>query len=151
MNAVIVPGRVPDAARLEFMGQLAMLPMRRDGVRATLEFVFSVHPSNSGQSAEAAQPQKEGAQITPEALKMATRLLASPAQRVTAENWFQGIAPQLLELLDGRDGLDLAKVAAYVIGFGILGRRSFGAPGTCTGSSRGHTHHTNNHHTNNHE
>ncbi|CAK7213016.1 hypothetical protein SCUCBS95973_001656 [Sporothrix curviconia] len=134
LNVVIQPGRVPEMVRAEFMGQLAMLPLRGDGVRGTLEFVFSVHPSNPNNSAAAAgapvTPQKQGAQITLEALKMATRLLASPPARATAEDWFRGIAPQLLSLLDGHDGLELAKVAAYVIGFGILGRKSYGAPGT---------------------
>jgi hypothetical protein len=115
-------------ARTELMSQLALLPLRSDGVRTTLEFVFSVHPCNADKNASA--PQKQGAQITLEALKMATRLLASPPLRATADGWFRGIAPQLLALLDGHDGLELAKVAAYVIGFGILGRKSFGAPGT---------------------
>ncbi|CAK7233466.1 hypothetical protein SEUCBS140593_008612 [Sporothrix eucalyptigena] len=134
LNMIIQPGRVPEAVRTEFMSQLALLPLRSDGVRATLEFVFSVHPSNSdngsGVGGAASKPQKQGAQITLEALKMATRLLASPPVRATAEDWFRGIAPQLLALLDGHDGFELAKVAAYVIGFGILGRKSFGAPGT---------------------
>ncbi|CAK7243912.1 MAG: hypothetical protein STHCBS139747_005442 [Sporothrix thermara] len=134
LNVVIQPGRVPEAVRSEFMSHLAMLPLRGDGVRGTLEFVFSVHPSNPNNGAAMAgapvTPQKQGAQITLEALKMATRLLASPPARITAEDWFRGIAPQLLSLLDGHDGLELAKVAAYVIGFGILGRKSYGAPGT---------------------
>ncbi|CAK7219624.1 hypothetical protein SBRCBS47491_003916 [Sporothrix bragantina] len=134
LNVVIQPGHVPETVRAEYMSQLAMLPLRGDGVRGTLEFVFSVHPSNPNNSAAASgapvTPQKQGAQITLEALKMATRLLASPPARATAEDWFRGIAPQLLSLLDGHDGLELAKVAAYVIGFGILGRKSYGAPGT---------------------
>ncbi|KAL1888966.1 hypothetical protein Sste5346_009234 [Sporothrix stenoceras] len=128
LNVLIQPGRALDVVRNEFMSQLALIPLRSDGVRATLEFVFSVHPSNANSNSSA--PQKQGAQITLEALKMATRLLASPPVRATAEDWFKGIAPQLLALLDGHDGLELAKVAAYVIGFGILGRKSFGAPGT---------------------
>ncbi|ERS96579.1 hypothetical protein HMPREF1624_06786 [Sporothrix schenckii ATCC 58251] len=127
LNVLIQPGRVPDVVRVEFVSQLALLPLRSDGVRATLEFVFSVHPSNANSNASA--PQKQGAQITLEALKMATRLLASPPVRANSVDWFRGIAPQLLALLDGHDGLELAKVAAYVIGFGILGRKSFGAPG----------------------
>lgn len=43
--------------------------------------------------------------------------------------YFSTIAPQLLILLDG-DDLDLEKTAAYVIGSGILGKRTYGAPGT---------------------
>lgn len=79
-------------------------------------------------ASEAANPQKEGANITHEALSIATTMLSVP-QRVTPEAWFSGVAPQLLKLLDGEEGSDLTKVAAYVIGFGILGRKEFGAPG----------------------
>ncbi|OAA57453.1 protein required for cell viability [Niveomyces insectorum RCEF 264] len=153
LSFLIQPGHTPAWLRKEFTRQLALLPLRTDdgggddgdgsdgsrgtgavsngGVRATLEFVFSVHPSsNAADTAGATVPQKQGANITHEALQMATRLLSTPPERITADAWFAGIAPQLLALLDGRDGLELAKVAAYVIGFGILGRKSYGAPGT---------------------
>lgn len=111
------------------MDFLTLLPQRPDGVRATLEFVFSTHPSSTVKVSEAAGPQKEGANITMEALKMATNLLAAPPAGVDPDQWFSGIAPQLLSLLDGSEGVDLVKVASYVIGFGILGRKKFGAPG----------------------
>lgn len=109
-----------------------MLPQRSDGVRATLEFVFSVHPSSTVRISEAAAPQKQGANITMEALKMASNLLSVPPASVKPDVWFSGIAPQLLALLDGNSGPDLAKAAAYVIGFGVLGRKQLGAPGTAT-------------------
>lgn len=112
------------------MDTLTLLPQRPDGVRATLEFVFSVHPSSAIKNSEAATAQKQGANITMEALKMASNLIAIPPTGVKPEEWYPGIAPQLLTLLEGSKGEDLAKVAAYVIGFGVLGRRQFGAPGT---------------------
>ncbi|KAI1857930.1 hypothetical protein JX265_010960 [Neoarthrinium moseri] len=130
LNALIKPDRVPRWLRLRLMDILTLLPQRPDGVRATLEFVFTTHPSNAVKSSEAAGPQKQGANITMEALKMATSILATPPLDIPAEQWFPGIAPQLISLLDGADGADLVKVASYVIGFGILGRRQFGAPGT---------------------
>ncbi|KAI0862497.1 hypothetical protein F4860DRAFT_512845 [Xylaria cubensis] len=130
LNTMIKPGRVPDWLRVRFMDILMLLPQRPDGVRATLEFVFSVHPSSTASVSEAATPQKQGANVTMEALKMASTLLSVPPTSVKPEIWFPGIAPQLLTLLDGNDGPDLAKVAAYVIGFGVLGRKQFGAPGT---------------------
>jgi hypothetical protein len=99
-------------------------------VRGTLEFVFAVHPTSTVKNSEAATPQKQGANITQEALKLATAMLATPPKRVRPEAWFSGMAPQLLKLLDGDDGPEMTKVAAYVIGFGILGRKDFGAPGT---------------------
>ncbi|KAI1506735.1 hypothetical protein F5X99DRAFT_404092 [Biscogniauxia marginata] len=130
LNALIKPDRVPPWLRIRLMDVLTLLPQRPDGVRATLEFVFSVHPSSTVRASEAAAPQKQGANITMEALKMASNLLSVPPASVSPEDWFPGIAPQLLRLLDGNDGADLAKVAAYVIGFGVLGRKQFGAPGT---------------------
>lgn len=112
------------------MDLLTLMPQRQDGVRATIEFVFASHPSSTVKASEAAAPQKQGANITLEALKMATGLLAVPPVSVEADKWFSGIAPQLLELLDGKEGADLVKSAAYIIGYGILGRKQFGAPGS---------------------
>ncbi|KXJ96677.1 hypothetical protein Micbo1qcDRAFT_2287 [Microdochium bolleyi] len=130
LNPLIKPDRVPRWLRVPLMDTLTLLPQRPDGVRATLEFVFSVHPSSAIKNSEAANPQKQGANITMEALKMASNLIAVPPTGVESEDWYPGIAPQLLTLLEGKNGEDLAKVAAYVIGFGVLGRRQFGAPGT---------------------
>lgn len=105
-----------------------MIPLREEGVRASLEFAFAVHPSSTVKLSEAAVPQKRGANITHEALVLASNLLSVPPSTVTPEEWYSGIAPQLFALLDG-DELELKKVAAYVIGFGILGRKASGAPG----------------------
>ena len=98
-------------------------------MRATLEFVFSVHPSSTIKTSEASVPQKKGANITHEGLEMATRLLSIPPAFVPAEKWYSGISPQLLKLLDGAEGEELMKAASYIIGFGILGRKASGAPG----------------------
>ncbi|KAK8094110.1 hypothetical protein PG997_000795 [Apiospora hydei] len=130
LNALIKPDRVPRWLRLHLMDLLTLMPQRQDGVRATIEFVFASHPSSTVKTSEAAAPQKQGANITLEALKMATGLLAVPPASVEAEKWFSGIAPQLLDLLDGKEDADLVKAAAYIIGYGILGRKQFGAPGS---------------------
>ncbi|KAI1337260.1 hypothetical protein F5Y15DRAFT_425849 [Xylariaceae sp. FL0016] len=130
LNTLAKPGRVPPHIRVHLMDILTLLPQRPDGVRATLEFVFSVHPTSTVRQDEAAKTQKRGANITMESMKMASVLLSVPPATVGPEKWFPGVAPQLLALLDGKDGDDLVKVAAYVIGFGILGRKQFGAPGT---------------------
>lgn len=145
LNTLIQPNKVPPWLRAEFVRLLAAVPLRRYGVRATLEFVFAVHPTTvPGGAAQAAaatatggpRPSKAGEQqkrrnatITQEAMAMASRLLSTPPASVSADAWFAGIAPQLMEILDGDHGLELTKVAAYVVGFGILGRRQFGAPG----------------------
>ncbi|KAK8086601.1 hypothetical protein PG994_001575 [Apiospora phragmitis] len=130
LNALIKPDRVPRWLRLHLMDLLTLMPQRQDGVRATIEFVFASHPSSTVKTSEAAAPQKQGANITLEALKMATGLLAVPPASVEAVKWFSGIAPQLLDLLDGKEGADLVKASAYIIGYGILGRKQFGAPGS---------------------
>jgi len=113
------------------MTVLTLVPLRPDGVRGTLEFVFSVHPANVPTPAEESVPQKRGASITTEAVAIATKLLTSIPSNVTPEVWFAGIAPQLFDLLDGKQGPELIKVAAQIIGYGILGRKVFGAPGEC--------------------
>lgn len=126
---LIQPGRVPPQLRATFMDVLTRIPLRPDGVRATAEFVFSVHPSSTVSSSEASTAQKDGANITQEALNMAAKMIAYPPSSVPQDTWYQTIAPQLFGLLDGKDGQELMKVASYVIGFGILGRRQSGTPG----------------------
>lgn len=130
LNFLIQPGRVPPELRAKLMDVLTKIPLRPDGVRATVEFVFSVHPSSTVTSSEEAKPQKQGANITHEALSMAAKLIAYPPKSVSPDTWYQKIAPQLLSFLDGQDGPELMKVGAFVIGFGILGRKQSGAPGT---------------------
>lgn len=130
LNFLIQPGRVPPELRAKLMDVLTKIPLRPGGVRATAEFVFSVHPSSTVTSSEEAKPQKEGANITHEALSMAAKLIAYPPKSVSPDTWYQKVAPQLLSFLDGQDGPELMKVGAFVIGFGILGRKQSGAPGT---------------------
>ncbi|KAK4214001.1 hypothetical protein QBC37DRAFT_422004 [Rhypophila decipiens] len=130
LNVLIRPGHSPPWLRTKLMEALALVPLRPDGVRITLEFVFSVHPSSTVRATEAAVPQKKGANITLEALTMASNLISSPHASVPSEAWYACISPQLLELLDGVQGPELVKAASYIIGFGILGRKASGAPGT---------------------
>ncbi|KAM7206192.1 hypothetical protein V8F33_000478 [Rhypophila sp. PSN 637] len=130
LNVLIRPGHSPPWLRTKLMEALALVPIRPDGVRITLEFVFSVHPSGTVGATEAAVPQKKGANITLEALTMASNLISSPHASVPSEAWYACISPQLLELLDGVQGPELVKAASYIIGFGILGRKASGAPGT---------------------
>lgn len=95
-----------------------------------MEFVFSVHPSNVGKTPEAdAAPQKQGASITHEAVAVATRLLSSVPASMTADAWFLGISGQLFGLIDGQAGPDMARTAAQIVGYGILGKKQYGAPG----------------------
>jgi hypothetical protein len=118
------------------MQTLTVMPLRENGVRATMEFVFSVHPSNTGPADASTEPQKDGASITHEAVAVATRLLSAVPPSMSPQVWFDGISGQLFRLMDGEAGPDVAKTAAQIVGFGILGKKQYGAPGN--GSSRQH-------------
>lgn len=129
LTFLIQPGRLPPQLTAKLLEVLTRIPLRPDGVRATAEFVFSVHPSSTVSSSEEAAPQKNGANITQEALNMAAKMIAYPPASFAQDVWYRTIAPQLYGLLDGEEGPELMKVAAYVIGFGILGRKQSGALG----------------------
>ncbi|KAG6008521.1 hypothetical protein E4U21_004361 [Claviceps maximensis] len=94
-----------------------------------MEFVFSVHPSTQDVTAPSQRPQKSGANITHEAVAVATRLLSTVPASMSPAEWYDGIAPQIFALFDGDAGEDLAKTAAQIVGFGILGKKQMGAPG----------------------
>ncbi|KAF6826606.1 protein required for cell [Colletotrichum plurivorum] len=130
LNALIKPNVVPPWLRSELMKILTLIPLRPDGVRGTMEFIFSVHPSSTLKASEAATPQKRGANITQEAMAVVTRILTSPAATVSPEDWFSAVAPQLMVLLDGKEGPELITAAAQIIMYGVLGRKQFGAPGS---------------------
>ncbi|KAK2593396.1 hypothetical protein QQS21_008884 [Conoideocrella luteorostrata] len=129
LNSLIKPDVLPIWLRKPLLQSLTLLPLRPDGVRGTLEFVFSVHPSSHPSAADAQQPQKSGASITHEAVAVATRLLSTVPATLSPEEWYGGISPQLFSLFDGDAGQDLAKTAAQIVGFGILGRKQIGASG----------------------
>ncbi|KAH7397816.1 hypothetical protein BKA64DRAFT_600801 [Cadophora sp. MPI-SDFR-AT-0126] len=128
LNLLIQPGRVQPWLRTPLISALARLPLRPRGVQHTIEFVLSVHPSTSSSSTSAKAGR--GADISHEALNAISRLLSSPPAGMSAEEWFGGIAPQLLSLLDGDGEPEMDRAAAFLIGFGILGRKQYGAPGT---------------------
>ncbi|KAF4817795.1 RNA polymerase II assembly factor RTP1 [Colletotrichum siamense] len=130
LNALIKPNIAPSWLRPELMKILTLIPLRPDGVRGTMEFVFSVHPSSTLKASEAAAPQKRGANITQEAMAVVTRIITSPPTIVSPEDWFSAVAPQLIVLLDGKEGPELTTAAAQIIMFGVLGRKQFGAPGS---------------------
>ena len=136
LNTLIKPNVLPEWLRQPLMHNLTLLPLRPDGVRGTMEFVFSVHPSSASRTGDTPALQKQGASITHEAVAVATRLLSSVPASMTPQAWFEGIAGQLFLLMDGSEGPDLARTAAQIVGFGILGKRQFGAPGTTTSLSR---------------
>lgn len=127
LNFLIQPGRVPLWLRAPLMSVLAVLPLRERGVQNTIEFVLSVHPSSSRYEGSAGAA--KGSAISHEALNAASKLLSSPPHGVLPEKWFTAIAPQLFILLQGEGDSEMDRAAAFIIGFGILGRKQYGAPG----------------------
>jgi len=125
LNLLVQPDRVQPWLRTPLISALARLPLRPRGVQHTIEFILSVHPSSAGSSAGIGR----GSSISHEALNAASRLLSSPPVSMSPEKWFYGIAPQLFSLLEGEGEPEMDKAIAFVIGFGILGRKQFGAPG----------------------
>jgi hypothetical protein len=90
-----------------------------------------VHPSTAQQagSAQSQTAESRGPSISLEALNSASRLISSPPSDMSPDAWYSAIAPQLLSLLDGEGGEEMIKVASFIIGYGILGRKVLGAPG----------------------
>ncbi|RKF56856.1 putative protein required for cell viability [Golovinomyces cichoracearum] len=126
LNSLVQSTNVHDWLRKEFISTLSYLPLRAGGVQDTIEFILSVHPSNTNATLETTGKRSS---VTHEALNSISKLLSSPPSSILIKDWFDGIAPQLLYLLQGDGEPEMDKVAAYVIGFGILGRRQLGAPG----------------------
>jgi hypothetical protein len=127
LNLLVQPNRVQPWLRTPLISALARLPLRPRGVQHTIEFILSVHPSSAGNNASTTTG--KGAIISHEALNAASRLLSSPPVSMSPEKWFHSIAPQLFSLLEGEGEPEMDKAAAFVIGFGILGRKQFGALG----------------------
>lgn len=130
LTYLIGPERIPLLLRDPIRHALALLPLRPGGVRQTIEFILATHPSSSDGRPSSDNAPSQGASISMEGLNAVARVLASPSAAVSSEVYFAGIAPQLFALLDGEAGPEMVKVASFVIGGGILGNRTGGAPGT---------------------
>ncbi|KAG9239139.1 hypothetical protein BJ875DRAFT_479667 [Amylocarpus encephaloides] len=126
LNLLVQQGRTQEWLRTPLITALARIPLRKRGVQDTLEFVFTVHPSSRARSAEEAEKRTN---ISHDALNAASRLLSSPPAGSSAEAWFSGIAPQMISLLRGEGEPEMDRAVSFIIGFGILGRKQYGAPG----------------------
>jgi hypothetical protein len=127
LNLLVQPGRTEPWLRVPLISALANLPLRNFGVQHTIEFILSVHPSSAGFNTSGNLGR--GSAISHEALNAASRLLSSSPAGMSPDEWFSGIAPQLFVLLEGKGEPEMDKVAAFIIGFGVLGRKQYGAPG----------------------
>ncbi|CAG8951303.1 hypothetical protein HYFRA_00008053 [Hymenoscyphus fraxineus] len=127
LNHLVQPGgRAEPWLRPALISALARIPLRPRGVQDTIEFVLFVHPSSRARPSDGVE-KRSG--ISHEALNAASRLLSSPPAGIASEEWFADLAPQLISLLQGEGEPEMDKAAAFIIGFGILGRKQYGAPG----------------------
>ena len=115
-----------------FATELSVLPLRPNGVQHIIEFIASslVPPSAVRENQQTLPDQIQEIPMSLEALQQASRLLSSVPESLDARVYFNTVVPQLLALLDGARGPTMSTAAAYIIGTGILGKRSTGAPGT---------------------
>ncbi|KAI9821968.1 MAG: hypothetical protein M1827_002550 [Pycnora praestabilis] len=122
---------IPTWLRPQFSVPLSLLLLRPNGVRQTIEFIATTYPTpppplkDSRDSSTSNPPQ--GPPIPLEAITQASDLLASVPSSITPKAYFQQLAPQLFQLLDGDSGPELSKAAGMIIGGGILVRRNSGA------------------------
>lgn len=86
-------------------------------------------PGDTQRATEAHDGRPTGPNLTLDALARASKLLTSVPSTMTADNYFSALAPQLLDLLDDHN-IDNKRIASYIIGNGILGKRKIGSPGT---------------------
>ncbi|KAL8669542.1 MAG: hypothetical protein Q9168_005874, partial [Polycauliona sp. 1 TL-2023] len=119
----------PDWLRSPISNRLSLLPLRPDGVRHILNFIAGSTSGDAHQPANQQGNQQVGPDLTLEALARATKLLTSIPSTMTADEYFSALAPQLLDLLDDQN-VDNKRIASYIIGNGILGKRRIGSPGT---------------------
>ena len=115
-----------------FATEISVLPLRPHGVQHIIEFIASsLVPASALRGDEQnLQDQVQEIPMSLEALQQASRLLSSVPPSLGPSVYFGNIVPQLLELLDGSCGPIMSTAASYIIGTGILGKRSTGAPGT---------------------
>jgi hypothetical protein len=121
---------VPPWLRQHVGRELAILPLRENGVRSTVEFLSLSYLSKNGQVPQDASGSQSQIPIPLEAITQAARLLAAVPSDMEATTWFTKLAPQLWSLLDGSAGVELSRAAGHIIAGGVLNRKSIGAPGT---------------------
>ncbi|OCL01622.1 hypothetical protein AOQ84DRAFT_306307 [Glonium stellatum] len=120
----------PPWLRSHLSRSLSLLPLRPHGVRQTIEFISLSHSlSPPALSDEKPQSLSQGPPISLEAIIQASKLLSLVPKNMKPEEWFDTLAPQLWDLIDGEGKPEMGKAAGHIIASGILGRKSLGAPG----------------------
>lgn len=110
--------------------KIAVLIIRPKGVRHLIEFIATTFPPTSTSTSSNQSSASHGPTLSIEALAHVGQLIIATPKKHQLESWLSFISPQLWSLLDGEDGKEFSSAAAYIIGSGILGKRSSGAPGS---------------------
>ncbi|KAH9870765.1 hypothetical protein IAQ61_006243 [Plenodomus lingam] len=110
--------------------ELSHLPFREKGIRHIIEFLSLSYLSKTSQIPQDALGPQSQIPIPIEAIAHASRLLVLPPTGTRQDKWLRCLAPQLLSLLDGESGKELARAAGQIIADGILSKKTTGAPGT---------------------
>lgn len=110
--------------------ELAMVPTRPQGVKHVIEFLSLSYLSKSSRVPQDASGPSSRIPIPLEAVTQATRLLISPPNGTSQDEWIQRLEPQLWFLLDGAHGREMSRAAAQIVAGGVLSKKITGAPGT---------------------
>ena len=110
--------------------EIALVPLRKKGIRHTIEFLSISYLAKNSQVPQDASGSQSQMPIPLEAITQTSRLLVLPPTGFSQDEWLRNLAPQLLELLDGREGRELSRAAGHIIAGGILSKKTTGAPGT---------------------
>ncbi|KAH7385821.1 hypothetical protein BKA66DRAFT_569654 [Pyrenochaeta sp. MPI-SDFR-AT-0127] len=110
--------------------ELAVVPLRPQGVRHTIEFLSLSYLTKHSQVPHDTSSPHSQLPIPLEAVTQASRLLVLPPSGYSQETWLCELAPQLLRLLDGNEGRELSRAAGQIVASGILSKKTTGAPGT---------------------
>lgn len=121
---------VPDWWKPRLAQDLTMIPLRPHGVRHTIEFLALSYLSKNSQVPQDASGSQTKLPLPLESITQTARLLSAVPIEMTQNEWFNGLAPQLLALLDGSEGKELSRAAGQIIAGGILNKKSTGAPRT---------------------
>ncbi|KAJ4985588.1 hypothetical protein SVAN01_08965 [Stagonosporopsis vannaccii] len=110
--------------------ELATIPIRSHGVRHIVEFLSLSYLSKSSSIPQEATGPQSSIPIPLEAVTQAAKLLVTPPNGTSQDEWIRALESQLWSLLDGTEGRELSRAAGQIIAGGILSKKSTGAPGT---------------------
>ena len=118
----------PAWLRVKFATTLSLLPLRENGARQVINFIAASYPASLLDPVDGRQNSSQGLVLPLDALAQMSKLLSSVPASMTPEVYFTALAPQLWDLLDAKDDPEMRKAAGYIIGSGILGKKTLGAP-----------------------